>query len=689
MALFCFAGGVLLAQETTGTITGMVLDPSGAAVPNARIEVSAANLPRAITTTSTATGSYTISNVPVGEYTLTATAPGFTTMRKTGVNVVLGRATRLDFNLEVGQVSESVVVSADAIMVDTQSSSSAVNVDRTFFDLLPKGRSFYDLAAIAPGARPEGKAGGVQVDGASGSENTFYVDGMEVTNIQTGVLSGQNRIPVEMVQQTQIKNGVMEAQYGGAMGGVIQIFTRKGGGPLTPRLSAGGGSHATQDYSVGLSGGGERGWFNIGGSHLQTQGFNACDTRSATLFAGCYVNEPDHDGYRNTGVSARAGYRLTDALSGELHYLRDAGDNEYDGSIFSGNSTDFVQDVVGARLDWQALPAWRMSLSGGRNRDLSDNYFEGVFKSTFNSERWSATWQNDIALSAGQRLTLGADWLDDRVSGTTSYAQDSRDNAAGFAQYQGRYGEHDLTLAARRDDNQQYGGHTTGSVAWGYRLAPDLRVMASWGSAFKAPTFNELYFPFFGNPNLDPEESDSFELGLAGQHARVDWSLNAYQTLIDQMIGFDAFWTPVNIAKARIRGLEAIASTQLAGWDLSANLSALDPENRGHDANRGNWLPRRAKLMGEIDADRRFGAWRVGATLRGEGKRYDDLANQHRLGGFVTADLRLAYALHRDWTLEGKLANLLDKGYQTARLYEQDGRNAMLTVRYAPATWPH
>lgn len=575
--------------------------------------------------------------------------------------------------------------------VDTLASVTVI--DRGTIERL-QARSVPDALRGVPGLGVSsnggrGKSTSMFLRGTESDHLLVLVDGIRIGSVTLGTASFQD-IPIDQVERIEVVRGPRSSLYGAdAVGGVIQIFTRKGGGPLTPRLSAGGGSHATQDYSVGLSGGGARGWFNIGGSHLETQGFNACDTRSATLFAGCYVNEPDHDGYRNTGVSARAGYRLTDALSGELHYLRGAGDNEYDGSIFSGNSTDFVQDVVGARLDWQALPAWRMSLSGGRNRDLSDNYFEGVFNDTFDSERWSATWQNDIALSAGQRLTLGADWLDDRVSGTTRYAQDSRDNAAGFAQYQGRYGEHDLTLAARRDDNQQYGGHTTGSVAWGYRLAPDLRVMASWGSAFKAPTFNELYFPFFGNPNLEPEESDSFELGLAGQHARVDWSLNAYQTLIDQMIGFDAFWTPVNIAKARIRGLEAIASTQLAGWDLSANLSALDPENRGHDANRGNRLPRRARLMGEIDADRRFGAWRVGATLRGEGKRYDDLANQHRLGGFVTADLRLAYALHRDWTLEGKLANLLDKGYQTARLFEQDGRNAMLTVRYAPAAWPH
>jgi hypothetical protein len=128
----------------------------------------------------------------------------------------------------VGQVTESVVVSADAIMVDTQSSSSSVTVDRSFFDLIPKGRSFYDLVAIAPGARTEAKSGGIQVDGASGSENTYYLDGMEVTDIQTGILRTQNRIPVEAIQQMQVKNGVMEAQYGGAMGGVVSAVVRSG-----------------------------------------------------------------------------------------------------------------------------------------------------------------------------------------------------------------------------------------------------------------------------------------------------------------------------------------------------------------------------------------------------------------------------------------------------------------------------
>ena len=529
-----------------------------------------------------------------------------------------------------------------------------------------------------------GKATSVFLRGAESDQVLVLVDGVRVGSATLGTTSIQD-IPIDQVERIEVVRGPRSSLYGAdAIGGVIQIFTRKGGGALTPRLSLGGGSHGTQDYSAGLSGGGERGWFNIGASHLQTRGFNSCDGLPFPPGGGCFTDEPDHDGYRNTGLSARAGYRLTDSLSAEAHYLRGEGENEYDGSVFSSNSSDYTQDVLGARMDWQVLPTWQMSLSGGRSRDLADAFHDDSFRSAFNSNRYSASWLNVFAIGAAQRLTLGADWLDDRVSGTTDYDQDSRDNAAGFAQYQGQFGSHELTAAVRRDDNQQFGGHTTGSLAWGYRFSPTLRVMASWGSAFKAPTFNELYFPFFGNPSLDPEEANSYELGVAGQHGAVDWSLNLYRTDIDELIGFDASFVPVNIDKTRIRGLEAIASTRLAGWDLAANLSVLDPENRGQDANRGNQLPRRAKLLGRLDADRSLGAWRLGASLYGEGRRYDDIANTTELGGYVTFDLRAAYALTRDWSLEGKLANALDKHYRTAGLFNQDGRNAMLTVRYAP-----
>lgn len=227
--LFACAGlSPLAAQETTGSISGTVLDASGAAVPNAKVEISGGAYARPIILITDMAGSYMAGQVPAGSYDVTATAQGFSVVKKTAVLVVLGKNSRVDFKLEVGQITQSVTISAEAAMVDTTSSSSAVNVDKSFFDVIPKGRSFGDLVNVAPGVRSEGKSGQYQVDGASGAENTFYLDGMEVTNIQGGVLGSSSSIPVEMVEQVQVKNGVMDAQYGGAMGGVVNAVVKSG-----------------------------------------------------------------------------------------------------------------------------------------------------------------------------------------------------------------------------------------------------------------------------------------------------------------------------------------------------------------------------------------------------------------------------------------------------------------------------
>lgn len=216
-------------QETQGSVRGSVTDPSGAAIPGATVELSGTMVQRPFTATTSAAGEFLFSEVPPGSgYTVSVTSQGFRSAKAGGINVEIGKATTIDVKMEVGQVTETVMVAANAIMVDTQSTSSAVNIDRSFFDLIPKGRSFYDLVGIAPGARAEGKTAGYQVDGASGAENTYFLNGMEVESIQGGTLDSQNHIPVEMVQQVQVKNGIMDAEYGGAMGGVVNAVTRSG-----------------------------------------------------------------------------------------------------------------------------------------------------------------------------------------------------------------------------------------------------------------------------------------------------------------------------------------------------------------------------------------------------------------------------------------------------------------------------
>lgn len=221
------------AQETWGSVRGTVTDQSGAVVPGAAVELSGGALPAAVRGETDPMGVFRFARTPPATgYRLLVTAPGFRAARAAELQVDLGKTTAVEIRLELGRAADSIAVAGDAVVLDAESSSSAVTVDRSFFERLPAPRSFYDLISLAPGARNETKTAGFQIDGASGSENVFYLDGQDVSAVQTGVLSNQNRIPVEMVQQIEIKNGLMEAQYGGAMGGVVNAVLRSGSNDL-------------------------------------------------------------------------------------------------------------------------------------------------------------------------------------------------------------------------------------------------------------------------------------------------------------------------------------------------------------------------------------------------------------------------------------------------------------------------
>ena len=215
-----------------------------------------------------------------------------------------------------------------------------------------------------------------------------------------------------------------------------------------------------------------------------------------------------------------------------------------------------------------------------------------------------------------------------------------------------------------------------------------MRVTAAYGTAFKAPNFNDLYYPFSGNPNLQPETSQSLEAGVSGQLAgdKVAWSANAFSNNIDHLISYPPpDYAVSQTDKARIRGLELSASTQVANWDINANATLQQAENRS-GAEAGKTLIYRPKQVANVDVDRSIGKFRIGASVHAEGQRYTDSANTERnkLGGYGTLDLRADYRVAKDWSVGAKVGNVLNKDYQTNNGYNQDGVNGLVTVKYAP-----
>lgn len=536
----------------------------------------------------------------------------------------------------------------------------------------------------------KGKLTSVFLRGTEADHVLVLVDGVRIGSATAGLAAFQD-LPVDQIERIEIVRGPRSSQYGSeAIGGVIQIFTRNGGEGLQRNLRVGGGSHDLREASGGFSYRGQRGWVGAEAAYQETDGINACNG-SATLFQGCFVDEPDLDGYRNVSVSLRGGFQFTDALTLQGHFLNADAHNEFDGSIFSGNEAENTQRVLGSRLDWKASERINVTAQAGRAHDKSDNYFADpaagtrVFVSTFDTRRDTASAQADFTVAEGQRLAVGADWLRDVVESTTAFDVSDRDNTAGFVEYLGSFGAHRVQASLRYDDNEQFGGHTTGGLGWGMDLGNDIRLNANYATGFRAPSFNDLYFPFSGNPDLLPEASESLNLGVSQARGHWHWSLNAYETRIDDLIALDSAWMPGNIEEARIRGAEAVFGTEIAGWQLSTQLSHTDPRNRSTGPNHGNLLPRRARNTGRIDVDRAFGAFRFGTTVNGASHRYDNAANNIRLSGYGTVDLRLEYVVDRNWTVQARATNVFDREYETVAWYNQPGREYGVALRYQAA----
>lgn len=602
--------------------------------------------------------------------TLLATVPGIAAAQDatTALDQVLVTATRTPIALADSLNPAQVI---DRATIDASQATSLQ-------DLL-RGRAGIDLANTGG----PGKQTSLFLRGTNSSHTLVLVDGVRINTADFGLAMLQD-LPLAQIERVEIVRGPQSSLYGAdAIGGVVQIFTRRTTGGFAPRLELGGGSNGLRQASGGIGGGTERGWFGLDIAYQHSDGIDAC-RGSISPFAGCGAEEPDRDGYRNLSRSARGGYTLNEHWNVEGTALRAEGENHYDGYY---NYSETLQQVLGGKVRY--TPSERLVMTGsiGRSDNESTNY--GAFDAfgTAQTHRDSASLQADIAVAPAHLLSAGMDWSDDSLDGSSAgYLIDSRDNTGVFAQYQGRFGQHQLQASVRNDDNEQFGNHTTGSVAWGMELGGGWKLTASHGTAFKAPTFSDLYDPWSGVPTLDPEESRSTNLGIAQQGRDWRWGVDVYETRVDDLITYDAAtFQMTQVEKARIRGAELTGTVVLAGVDINAQLSWTDPRNRTAGELLDNWLARRARQTARIDLDRRFGDLRVGLTGFGAGRRFDDAANAVRLAGYGTLDARLEYAVSRDWTLLARAANVFDRRYETVAWYNQPGREYQLSVRYQPA----
>ena len=520
--------------------------------------------------------------------------------------------------------------------------------------------------------------------GTNPTQVLVLIDGFRVGSATTGTTPFQAITPSQ-IQRIEIVRGPMSSLYGAdAMGGVIQIFTRSEPGPVQPRASAGYGTYNTQQYTAGIGGGTGDTTFDLGAGYLSSTSFSAVQDPTSPFF------QPDKDGYRNTTATARLVHRFTPdhELGGTVFWS--SGRVHFDG--FFSNFDDYTDQTLAAYGLYSRnrfLPAWQSTLRVGQSIDDSKNV-SGPASDTFKTTQDQISWQNDLTTPVGNVL-LAAEYLNQKVSGTTDFPVTGRTIWSALAGYTGSSGPHTLQANLRLDDNSQFGAKTTGSLGYAYTFAPGWRVSAAYGTAFRAPTFNELYFPpafgcpAFGNPNLEPESSKNLEAGIRYERGGQTAGVIAFRNRISDLIVAAAIpdnpfcLRAQNVEDAEITGVTLTYGIVMGGWTVRANLDLQDPRNETQDKQ----LPFRAKAYGAVNVARAIGPVLAGFEVIASGPRYNNVENTQRLAGYALVNLFGEVRLASDWSLFARVNNLFDKNYQLVQGFATPGFNVFVGVRYA------
>jgi vitamin B12 transporter len=522
-----------------------------------------------------------------------------------------------------------------------------------------------------------GKTTNVNIRGVQSAGTVFLVDGIKLHSATSGGAPWQF-FPTELIQRVEIVRGPRSSLYGAdAMGGVIQAFT------LDPKqgergwVEAGAGNFDTQKVSAGVSGSAGSTRFSLSGLHKETDG-------TAVRKNIKNLEQDQEKGFRQTAGLGRVVHELENGGEASAILLQSEGNTEYE-----GGNTDYTIRTVGLGLVAPLSDYWQTGIQFSESQDDEKTLSSSGESYYYDTRLRQARWENTFSYSVHE-LVVGAELQQDEVESTEDFTETSRTNTAVFSQLRLNFGPLDTQLSLRSDDNEAYGTNETGGLALGYKFDQSHRVRASYGTAFRAPTFNDLYIPYIkfpsgyeyqGNSNVKPEESESYELGIRGNYRVWFWDLAVYQMDIEDLIITDKIGTintKVNVSEARIRGAEFGGGYELDGWRTSLGLTYMNPE----DLETGNQLRRLTTRTARVDLDKTISSFVVGGSVIAEGDRYDDTKNKNRLPGFATLDLRAKWNFAPNWSSRVTVANVFDKEYSTAKNYVSAGRTAMLSVRY-------
>ncbi|WP_229008026.1 TonB-dependent receptor domain-containing protein [Methylophilus sp. Leaf408] len=586
---------------------------------------------------------------------------------------------------------DEVVVTASRTLQSTKTVTGDITVIESEEINRLRGGSIADLLRLQPGVEiytngGMGTSSNIGLRGTNDNQLIVLVDGVRINSGTTGTTAFEN-IPLALIDRIEILRGPASSLYGSdAIGGVIQIFTKRGKTNNTHLYaSAGAGSYDAYSGNAGFDTAYQALKFGAQVSNYDTRGISAKKRPTA-------VAEKDRDGYNNFSGTAYADLEFAPGHSLGLNYLESKGKNQYD-STFIGNYLERYQQGYGLTLRNALTDHWNSKVQYSIGRDQSFSVLNAATNNNIETEQRQLSWQHDYKLSNGT-LTFAYDRLEQEVltenTGRRTLER-SRSNDAFVLGYVGKFDAHSTQLSLREDHNSQFGNYTTGGIGYGYAFSPAWQFTTQYGSSFRAPTFNQLYANNFGNPNLPSEKADNIEASLRYQGQQLQAKFTVFDNHIRNFIqnattdcptGFPS--CAVNAGKIEIQGMTLESSLALAeNWFLSGNLTLQSPRVDATD----NLLIRRAQSFGNLVLQYKNGAWDWSSELSASSERYNDTANRVPMSGYALLNSTLAYQIDPHWRLQARANNILDKNYVLAIApgnidYNTMGTNVFVSLSY-------
>lgn len=610
---------------------------------------------------------------------------------------------------------EGIVVTATRVPTPVDDALRDVTIiDRA--DIERSGASnISELLRYVPGLQitqdsVRGAVPSIYMRGTNTNHALFLIDGQRLNSATAGGTAFQ-AIPIDQIERIEILRGSSSSLYGAdALGGVIQIFTQADSGKApAPSAYVGWGRYGTQLISVGYGGKVDDTRFQFKLGNEKTDGFSEIKASKTGTFD---LYNSDRDGYRQSHVSFNLSQKLNSDLSVGTSFLQANGvkrsDNANCDASYSVCSTAFDNreyqkiQTAGVHLDWKISSEVKMRLRWGQTVDrLESREYDPstkivnvpLFKTTHDLYGVQADWKSSIG-----NVMLAVESRAVKVDSSKVLTVNRQDNDAAILGYQGQVANHMFQASMRHDKFTGMESVTTGSLGYGYRINPQWVIRGSIGTAYHAPTFNDLYWPldmvnfYQGNPLLKQEKSRSKEVGLSYSAGDSKFQADVYQNKIKDMIAYYAdpvsfIGTMGNIGQASISGLSLHASQRWTQWNALAGYDWVDAKDNA----TGNKLARRAPQVLTFGIDRTQDDWTHGLRMLAVDRRYNDNQNQQTLAGYAVLNWRTSYAVSKDWRIVATVNNLLDKDYVVVRStlspfndYAVAGRSLFVSARYSP-----